>query len=94
MGQLGEVLFGSGASSSKSPGINTWRLMQSTQGAVIPLVYGSQRVPVNWLWAGDYGQKNGGSSKGAALFGKGGSTIQYRIGAALALLFRSRTWRL
>lgn len=85
MGQLGQSLFGTTAQSAKNQSINTWRLMQSTQGAVIPIVYGSQRVGVNWLWAGDYGVKGTGSDKGAALFGKGGSTAQYRIGAALAL---------
>ena len=78
------AMFG-GSVASKNNQINVWQLMQSTQGAVIPIVYGSNRVAPNWLWAGDYGSASGTSSKGAALFGKSGGTTRYFIGAALAL---------
>lgn len=78
-----QLLFGGPAASASKPTISTIRLLQSTQGAVIPIVYGSQRVAPNWLWAGDYGSGTDSGSKAAGKSGPG--STHYFIGAALAL---------
>ena len=78
-----QTLLGGPAASVTNPTISTIRLLQSTQGAVIPIVYGSQRVAPNWLWAGDYGSATDSGSKSGGKSGPGAT--RYFIGAALAL---------
>jgi hypothetical protein len=84
--------FGSKSSTAQSqstPSYGSLSLQSSTQGVVVPVVYGTMRLTGNLIWYGDFvavphsSGRSGGGGKGGSPSGGGGST-SYTYQAAFA----------